>query len=112
MTSTRRNTAITFLEAFKTLSVQDFISIRTPTCRHISAPASASPPPSLDNAAFAIHIFHLQEIMTSIPSNSKRDLGGPRAEPSHHLGRNFTRIQRTLGLLMRNGHTGENTSLF
>ncbi|OCL04240.1 hypothetical protein AOQ84DRAFT_442220 [Glonium stellatum] len=71
MTSTRRNTAVAFFDTFKTLSVQDAISIRTPTCRHIFTPASISPPPPLDNAQFAAHISRLKEIIASFPVTTK-----------------------------------------
>ncbi|TVY21195.1 Austinol synthesis protein J [Lachnellula arida] len=70
MTSTRHQTALHFIQAFETLSVDTFLSLQTPTCQHIFAPASLSVPPK-NNAAFAAHIAGIKQLMEGFPVTAK-----------------------------------------
>ncbi|TVY25701.1 hypothetical protein LHYA1_G005915 [Lachnellula hyalina] len=70
MSSTRYQTALRFIQAFETLSVETFLSLQTPTCHHIFAPSSLSLHPK-DNAAFAAHISGLKQLMEGFPVRAK-----------------------------------------
>ena len=66
------NIAISFLSAFKDLSVNNHLSLRAPDCIHIFAPASLNPPAPKSNEVFAAHITNnLQPILEHFPVTAK-----------------------------------------
>lgn len=71
MTSTQQKAALTFISGFATLSIHTLLSICTPDCIRIFAPASLPPPPPLDNMGFARHISKLQEVLQAFPVTAK-----------------------------------------
>lgn len=80
MPSNRYNTAVAFIEAFDSLSASTFLSLLTPTCQHIFAPASADAPREpLDNNAFAAHISSLTLVLRNFPVYPKEIIENERA---------------------------------
>lgn len=71
MTSTQQKAALTFIGGFATLSIHTLLSICTPECIRIFAPASLPPPPPLNNNGFARHISKLQEVLEAFPVTAK-----------------------------------------
>jgi hypothetical protein len=71
MTSKRYQTALKFIGAFEDLSIDTFLALQTPTCRHVFAPASLPPPAPLDNAGFAAHQTGLRTILEAFPVRAK-----------------------------------------
>jgi hypothetical protein len=74
MPSTRHNTALRYIQAFETLSVETFLSIQTPSCVHTFAPASINIPLPLDANAFVKHISNLKQILKGFPVTAKEIL--------------------------------------
>ncbi|ORY11329.1 hypothetical protein BCR34DRAFT_624851 [Clohesyomyces aquaticus] len=70
MSSSLHTLATSFLSAFTSLSSSQHISLRSPTCTHIFAPASLSIPPKT-NSDFAAHMLRLQEILIRFPVTAK-----------------------------------------
>lgn len=71
MTSKRYQTALKFIEAFDTLSIDTFLALQATTCHHIFAPTSLPPPAPLDNAGFAAHLKGLRTILEAFPVHAK-----------------------------------------
>lgn len=67
MGSKLRQTALTYLEGFQTLSSDSFLAILAPNAIQRFAPASCSPPPPMTPIAFANHIKHLREVLLGFP---------------------------------------------
>jgi len=67
MSSIRRKTALKFIGGFEHLSTEDLVDTRSKSCIHTFAPASCSPPPALDNAAFADYLVHLRQVLKAFP---------------------------------------------
>lgn len=74
MSSKLEQTALAYLEAFKTLSPESFLSILAPTAIHQFAPASLNLPESMSGSAFATHIGRLREILDGFPVYPKGDI--------------------------------------
>ena len=69
MPSTRHKVALSFLEGFKTLSVEKLLANRTNYCKQVFAPLSLGV--VQDNETFASHIQHLQEVIETFPVTAK-----------------------------------------
>lgn len=67
MSSKLRQTALAYLEAFKTLSPEFFLSLLAPTATHKFAPASLNLPESMSGDAFVAHIGTLGGILDGFP---------------------------------------------
>lgn len=67
MPSKSRETALSYLEGFKTLSPSIFLAFLAPTTIHRFAPASLSPPEPMSPKAFASHLDKLQEVLAEFP---------------------------------------------
>ncbi|KAJ5134306.1 hypothetical protein N7448_000670 [Penicillium atrosanguineum] len=67
MASKLRQTALAYIDGFRTLSPETFLSILAPSAEHKFAPASLNLPHSMDAAAFAQHLGSLREVLASFP---------------------------------------------
>ncbi|KAJ5173166.1 hypothetical protein N7492_005759 [Penicillium capsulatum] len=67
MASKIRQTALAYLDGFRTLSPETFLSLLGPSAEHKFAPASLNLPPSMDATAFANHLGNLREILSGFP---------------------------------------------
>ncbi|KAK4943704.1 hypothetical protein LTR10_016801 [Elasticomyces elasticus] len=70
-TSILRQTALTFISAFETLSTETFASLQAPSYIHTFAPASCNPPAALDGAHFIQHLSSMRDIMRGFPVRPK-----------------------------------------
>ena len=75
-TSTRLETAQSFIQAFVTLSPHGHTSLRTPDCIHIFAPHSIAPPPKTNDQFFA-HLTKLREVLSGFPFTVKEIIDNP-----------------------------------
>ncbi|KAF2475884.1 uncharacterized protein BDR25DRAFT_89219 [Lindgomyces ingoldianus] len=71
MSSALRETATRFISAFKDLSTEDHLALRTSDCLHIFAPASLNLPAPQSNDAFAEHLGRLRLIIEHFPVTAK-----------------------------------------
>jgi hypothetical protein len=71
MTSTRYNTALKFISAFKAMDLPTIMSIRAPNCMHQMAPASLGSRPPLNNEAYETSIARFSDIVTEWPAEAK-----------------------------------------
>lgn len=67
MSSKLRQTALAYIDGFRTLSPETFLSILAPAAEHKFAPASLNLPQSMGAAAFANHLGTLREILVGFP---------------------------------------------
>lgn len=67
MPSKSHQTALSYLQAFSTLSPDSFLAILSPTATHQFAPSSISLPPALSPPAFAHHIDSLRHVLVGFP---------------------------------------------
>ncbi|KAJ5081883.1 hypothetical protein NUU61_010147 [Penicillium alfredii] len=67
MPSTLRQTALTFIDGFKSLSADSFLAVLAPTSIHKFAPSSISVPPDLDPNTFAHHVQNLRNVLSGFP---------------------------------------------
>lgn len=67
MSSKLRQTALAYIEGFRTLSPETFLSVLAPSAEHKFAPASLNLPSSMDAAAFANHLGSLREVLAGFP---------------------------------------------
>lgn len=69
MTSTRHQTALRYISAFKTLSIPTFLALKTPGCMHSFRPGSLSISSEAprDNASFAAHLTGLKAVVEAFP---------------------------------------------
>ena len=67
MSSKLHQTALAYIDGFRTLSPETFLSILAPSAEHKFAPASLNLPQSMDAAAFANHLGNLREILAGFP---------------------------------------------
>lgn len=71
MPSKSTETALSYLEGFKTLSPEVFLSVLAPTAIHRFAPASLSPPNPMSPTQFASHLNNLKEVLSGFPVFAK-----------------------------------------
>ncbi|RDW65606.1 hypothetical protein BP5796_10298 [Coleophoma crateriformis] len=74
----RERTARIFIDTFATFSTGDCLLVRTPNCVQQFAPHSIAPP-TMSNSAFAAHLAHLGEVMSSFPLTVKEMIDNPTA---------------------------------
>ncbi|CAL5866704.1 uncharacterized protein PFLUO_LOCUS914 [Penicillium psychrofluorescens] len=67
MSSKLHQIALAYIDGFRTLSPEAFLSILSPSAKHKFAPASLKLPESMDAAAFADHLGSLREVIASFP---------------------------------------------
>jgi hypothetical protein len=67
MSSKLCQTALAYIDGFRTLSPESFLSVLAPSAEHKFAPASLNLPSSMDAAAFANHIGSLREVLAGFP---------------------------------------------
>ncbi|KAJ5223041.1 uncharacterized protein N7469_009281 [Penicillium citrinum] len=71
MSSKSSQTALSYLEGFKTLSPDVFLAFLAPTAIHRFAPTSFSPPKPMSTTAFGNHLIKLQEVLEGFPVSPK-----------------------------------------
>ncbi|KAJ5613199.1 hypothetical protein N7510_006393 [Penicillium lagena] len=67
MSSKLHQTALAYIDGFRTLSPEAFLSILAPSAEHKFAPASLNLPQSMDAATFANHLGSLREVLAGFP---------------------------------------------
>lgn len=67
MSSQLRQTALAYIDGFRTLTPETFLAILAPSAEHKFAPASLNLPQSMDAAAFANHLGSLREVLAGFP---------------------------------------------
>ena len=67
MPSKLLQTALSYIDAFKTLSSDSFLAVMAPTAIQEFAPASITPPGPMDPTGFANHISKLSNVLAGFP---------------------------------------------